>query len=120
MIHSGKGTLYRSHWSEVSDEIEAIAGERPPLFEEIAGRGIIGACRVVACCDVRHLKNACSQHGLSHCRAERWSCGPRCLLLTDVVALAHPLPMRGFQGLFDVPDEAVADALAAAGFRDWG
>lgn len=36
---------------------------------------------------------------------ERWACGPWCWLLDDVCALAEPIPCRGAQGLWDVPEE---------------
>lgn len=34
-------------------------------------------------------------------------------MLEDVVALADPIPYKGMQGLFSVPDDIMRDALAA-------
>ena len=46
----------------------------------------------------------------SHEHAE----GPHCLVLENIRRFVEPIPCRGMQGLFDVPDELVAAAIAAA------
>jgi hypothetical protein len=40
--------------------------------------------------------------------------GPWCWVLGNVVAFAEPIPFRGELGLFDVPNDLVADAIARA------
>jgi hypothetical protein len=38
-------------------------------------------------------------------------------MLTDVRAFKEPIPFKGMQGIFDVPEDVVADALKAVGWE---
>jgi hypothetical protein len=39
---------------------------------------------------------------------ERWTFGPTCYVLRDVRALAEPVPCRGWQGFWTLPDDVAA------------
>lgn len=114
LIHSGKGTRYKSAWDDCRDDIEDVCGLRCPDFSEIAGRGVIGVCHVVGTVPICELQETCRQHSVDYAVAELWAEGPLCLLLTDVAPFSRPIPFVGHQGLFRVPDELVRDAVADA------
>jgi hypothetical protein len=40
--------------------------------------------------------------------------GPYCFVLEEAIRFPEPVPYRGRQGLFNVPDEIVAEQLAKA------
>jgi hypothetical protein len=41
-----------------------------------------------------------------------WAIGPICWSLTDVVALPHPVPCKGHQGLWELPPDVLEEVLA--------
>lgn len=93
LIHAGKSRDWFT-----ADAIEGIEHiERRRVSETMAGMefgALIGRCRLVDCIP----------SDLAVRRGYGYVCGPWCFVLADVEALAKPIPFRGGQGFFDVPD----------------
>ena len=68
-----------------------------PQREEFIHGALIGVVTVVRCVD---------NHG------SRWFFGLHALELKDARAFKHPIPYRGWPGLFNVPDEIVREEVA--------
>jgi len=71
----------------------------PPEALAVAG-AIVGVVEVVDCLPVAEL-------------ADPWASGPWCWVLANARAFARPIPYRGRQNLFPVPDELVAGVRPA-------
>lgn len=65
-----------------------------PDFDSLAFGAIVGICRLVECVPVSVYRD----------RRPAYAEGPWCWILRDVAALAKPIPWKGEQGLFEVPD----------------
>lgn len=101
LIHAGKSR----DWLDGDEEGRYAAD--PLEFGFIVGR-----CRVVHCLgtsgiEINARTSAFYQALLSPAHREHVN-GPWCLVLDSIVRFAEPLPWRGAQGLFDVPDDVVA------------
>lgn len=85
----------REEW-EIACEIYGLPDEPPPL-------GAIVAIAVLS--DIRRSEDL--QASISPEEREWGNYGPRRFgwILTDIVKLLEPVPFRGAQGLFDVPNE---------------
>lgn len=120
-IHSGKGTIALPMWKQLQDEIERKTGQTIPEYSDIAGRGIIGVCNVVANVGsdlhlfdelLDNVQAACEAAGLTYyAGVQPWIVGARCLLLDKVTALPRPIPIRGSQGLWEVDDDLIRKAM---------
>lgn len=98
LIHAGKS----KGW--LTDEY--------PLPQNAAFGAIVGAATLADWAtydDVIAGKLDSKHPGLS---AHEHVNGPWCFILTDVREFKFPIPFRGAQGFFDVPDTLVAAALA--------
>lgn len=77
-------------------------GIRPPLMLPSAHpEGLIGVVEVVGCDEWDGI-------------AGGWSFGPFCWRLANPRAFSRPIPWKGKQGIFHVPDDVVAAALRGA------
>lgn len=100
LIHAGKSKL----WLEPGDE------ERYP---DMAFGAIVGQCVVEGCRELRDIRPP------TICILNRWPWlaehehteGPWCWILGSVRRFQTPIPYRGQQGLFDIPDHVVARAV---------
>lgn len=86
IIHAGKGERYRG----CEDEIRGC-----PRFNDLPRGVILGVAQLVHC--VR----------LEIVIGQPFAEGPWCWILENVRRLAEPIPYKGEQGLFDVPDDIV-------------
>lgn len=101
MIHASKT---RASW-----EREAKAGDWParygvglPAWDTLPTRAVVGVVDVIDCVPVAEIA-----------RSNPWAVGPWCWVLRNPVGFPSPLPFRGAQLLFDVPDGVVAGPIAA-------
>ena len=78
-------------------------GIRPPLM--LPSAHPVGVIGVVTLADCMPFESDGRTPG------SQWAFGPFCWILRDPQALVRPLPYRGGQGIFDVPDALVAEAL---------
>lgn len=104
LIHAGKSR----EWLWDGDEELHAAQGKPLEFGAIVGAATLATCVTIedieaGKLDVRFPKLKGHQH----------ASGPWCWVLVNRVAFAEPIPYRGAQGLFNVPDEIVAGQIAA-------
>lgn len=98
LIHAGKSR----EWLDDDDEQEAREAGDPLVFGAIVGRATLAACARIDDIEAGKFDARFPQlMSRKHCG------GPWCWVLTDVVRYATPIPWRGAQGLFDVPDSAL-------------
>lgn len=98
IIHAGKS----------KSELDLDRGE--PWPEGMPRGAIVAIAEVAECIHVnaKH-RGHCQQRFpwlLTHCHAF----GPWCIVLENVRRLAEPIPYRGAQGVFDIPDDVLAGA----------
>lgn len=104
-IHAGKGTQYLDR-EELADYPTGCVVATAVLVACVQRSTVLSRAntvRAVECpAGFPHTWEELAEH--AHCE------GPYCWLLADVVKLATPIPYRGAQGLFDIPDAALAAA----------
>lgn len=94
-----------------------------PHVDDLPFGAIVGVAELSRCDSIRDLMNIC--HGVTDAsskeklaaktiRAHKHTEGPFCWVLKNIRKFNTPIPYRGAQGLFDVPDEVVAEALEVA------
>lgn len=87
--------------------------------DDMAFGAIVGVATVTDCVPIEAVRRFAS-HGLGMRTGLRWLCthphasGPWCIVLDHVRRLQTPIPYRGAQGLFDVPDDLIAAAELVA------
>ncbi|MHC4647013.1 MAG: ASCH domain-containing protein, partial [Planctomycetota bacterium] len=103
-IHAGKGTQYLT---------------RRELADYPSG-AIVAVADLVACLPLRTVRERGRSGVLDRLDisvadflAHEHTEGPWCWILNDAAQLATPLPCRGSQGLWGVPDDHAAGLLAA-------
>lgn len=102
LIHAGKSR----QWLEDGDEEEAVAAGDPLVYG-----ALVGVARLAACVRLEVIESGQLDREFPQL-ANRAHCGgPWCWVLDGVRRLRAPIPWRGDRGLFDVPDEAVREAL---------
>lgn len=98
------GLRFALHAAKSFDE--SAAAEAPPRAELPAG-AIVGAAtldRIITLAEARADATLADQVD--------WIAGPICLVLRDVVAIARPIPARGFLGFWAIPEDAAAELAA--------
>ena len=80
--------------------VRAASGQAPPAPDELPRGAIVGVVEVT---------------GFVRESASRWFWGPVGWTLGRRARLAQPIPMRGLQGLWGVPDDVAAQLRAALG-----
>lgn len=77
---------------------------KPPLMLPSAhAEGLIGVVEIVGCYEIDETRPP-----------GRWEMGPFCWEIANPRAFAKPIPWKGKQGIFHVPDDVVAAALRGA------
>lgn len=100
-IHAGKTWDEAFPSADYLDELEGIhADYRVAGIEAFPFGAILGTALVVGWAD-SVAKVPMDQH--------RWFCGPIGWILGDVKALPAPIRCRGSQGLWDVPQDVLAE-----------
>jgi len=113
LIHSAKDEAKRYSQTPLEEWLDTVGEKAPPGFwpydlDSIRNRGIIGMVYVSATVIISEVDD------LGPWRNSRWIEGPICLLIDEVYPFDEHIPYRGQQGLFDVPDHLVADAIELA------
>lgn len=97
-IHAGKSRL----WLTGDDEAAAAAAGDPLVFGAVVAIAQLEACQQASTIHAGLLDKRFPQ------LCDRAHCfGPVCWVLTNIRRLAMPLPWRGSQGLFEIPDEVL-------------
>ena len=108
--------------------IHAGSGKQYLTTAELAGYvtgAIVATCDLVACveldsirantradCHQLEVSGISREQLLAHEHAE----GPWCWVLSEVRPVAEPVPIKGQQKLWDVPDDVLRDAVEQLGF----
>lgn len=100
LIHAGKSKVYLDN--EPSFPVDGLTFG-----------AIVGVCDVVGCVNIGLPLDWIMALGfwpwlLSHPHVE----GPFCIILENVRRFERPIPYKGAQGLFNVPDEVVSESMS--------
>jgi hypothetical protein len=105
LIHAGKSR--RFYDAEDPEEWPELYGVKMPAWESLIPGAIIGAADLVACPPLTQAPRAL--------RLSPWAEGLYLWILERPRALKQPIPWRGCQGLWTVPDNALRETLTAFG-----
>lgn len=97
-IHAGKSRLYLTD----DDEAAAAASSDPLIFG-----AVVALCSLADCVHVSTIYSGQLDERFPQLRDRAHCYGPFCWVLEGVRRLATPLPWRGAQGLFEIPDDAL-------------
>lgn len=100
LIHAGKSRQWFD-CDSVGLVSHAAGRHATPNAPGMHFGALVGVARLVACAHVDHMPIEINVGD------QRFVEGPLCWVLDDVREFANPIPWRGQQGLFDVPDEAL-------------
>lgn len=108
LIHAGKSR----EWLDLSEDETRDDGYGIPLADMTFG-AIVGVCRVVDCFNFNvQAERESAYRRRIWLQGHRHVEGPFCFVLHECQAFDKPIPYRGAQGFFSVPDEVVAEQLA--------
>lgn len=118
LIHAGRSR----EWLDLDEEESCDETFEIPLREMVFG-AIVGVVDVVDCFSMEETSTKGAFRGLrvpdESLRRHPWLAnhghceGPFCHVYANCRRFAKPIPYRGAQGFFDVPDELVSEALSA-------
>jgi len=111
LIHAGKSRAWLKENNQTGRDMDYDL-----RLDEMTFGAIVGVCRVVDC--FQNTKDGRD----SAVRRRLWLAGhqhvegPWCFVLHECRSFEKPIPYRGAQGFFNVPDELVAEQLKAVGY----
>lgn len=102
-LHAGKSRDWFT--PDAIEGIELLEGVRvSPSMPGMAYGAVLATCRLVDCIP----------SDVAVRRGYRYVCGPWCFVLDEIRRLHMPVPFRGGQGFFDVPDELLRQPVRAS------
>lgn len=109
LIHAGKSLA----WCELDS-----AKARDELYNlavaDMTFGAIVGVVDLIDCVPIAVAESLSCPERLRWMRDHPHTSGPYCLVLANAVKFATPIPYRGLQMIFNVPDEIVQPAIARA------
>jgi hypothetical protein len=81
-----------------------------PTPEDMPMGKIVGRVDVVGCQSIRSIRNAPDRSPIGWMKQHVHAEGPQCFILRRPRRLLTPIPYRGQQGLFDIPNEVTSGA----------
>lgn len=93
LIHAGKSRLWLDTWDG-------------PVPDDMPFGAIIGRANVVGCIKPRHITAPYGDRW-RYLRGRQHIVGPYCFVLEDAVRFERPIPYRGAQAFFSVPDSVI-------------
>jgi hypothetical protein len=111
LIHAGKS---RS-WLETDDDDPSLVAfcDEPVRVADLVFGAIVGVVDQVGCWPAAALR-AGMVRGLEWLKGHSHIEGPMCHVYLNPRRFETPVPYKGSQGFFDVPDAVVAEAIARA------
>lgn len=110
LIHASKG---KSFWQSPR---YAFAGGPPLNYgfqeEKIAWGAIIGAVDLVACLSIEFIQTQ-DLGELNWLKQHQHANGPWCWIMINPRRMETPLPWKGAQGIFEVPDDVIRQHVRA-------
>ena len=118
LIHAGKSRAWLKENNQTGRDMDYDLS-----LDEMTFGAIVGICKLSDCVGVSPGPNGSLFHHDDAVR-RRWPWlhihqhveGPHCFVLTECRAFDKPIPYRGAQGFFNVPDEVVAEQLKAVSY----
>jgi hypothetical protein len=109
-VHAGK--TFVTDLDELGDAIVEILNEEFGVYWHslLPTGSIIGAVNMVSCLPMTETAPAHGDDGV----CGNWAPKRHALRRTDVIRLQEPIPFRGYQHLFDIPDAIAATILDPA------
>ena len=104
LIHASKSRA--SYDREMQLDWKALYGVDLPPWEELVTGAVVGMVDVVDCVSPTSSRAI---------RLNPWTEGPVCWVLANPRSLPQPVPFRGAQLLFEVPDEVISVAVRLVG-----
>ena len=110
LIHAGKSR----DWLDIEylrdEEIDYTYDIK---LADMAFGAVIGAATLHDCLHIDAIRRGDYDAQMPWLKSHEHAEGPWCWVLTNRVLFPQPVPYKGQQGLFDIPDEAVAEQIAA-------
>ena len=103
LVHASKSRV--SFDREKTLDWKALYGVDLPPWEELVTGAVVGVVDVVDCVSPTSSRAI---------RLNPWTEGPVCWVLANPRPLPQPVPFRGAQLLFEVPDEMIPKAFRSA------
>ena len=103
LVHASKSRA--SYDREKQLDWKALYGVELPAWEELVTGAVVGVVDVVDCVSPTSSRAI---------RLNPWTEGPVCWVLANPRPLPKPVPFRGAQLLFEVPDELISTAGGSA------
>jgi hypothetical protein len=108
LIHAAKSRASYDAWP--ADVWRAEFRCDRPEWDTLAKGAVVGVVHLIDCIPITDIN-------LSDRDSDRlWAQGPFCWQLRQARAFAKPIGFRGQQGLFDVPDDMVGEAIRLSEF----
>ncbi len=109
LIHAGKSKDYLSLDPQGIHDVEYMIP-----FATMTFGAIVGVCNVVDCFSQQlPMDRDCAIRRRPWLAGHEHVEGPFCFVLQECRKFVEPIPYRGAQGFFNVPDELVAEQLSA-------
>lgn len=104
-IHASKS---KKSYDDMPPEIWRVDyGCELPKWDTLPIGCLVGVATFTRCFD---FYNPDDEKNISE-QEMKWACGPLCWVLKDVIPFKVPMPYRGAQGLFEVPDSIIEQCL---------
>ncbi len=100
LIHAGKSRAWL-------DDYEGGDEER---YRDMVFGAILGKCELDGVCHIENIKGCAAERRWPWLLTHEHTEGLFCWILGDVVRFETPIPWKGQRGLFDIPDDVVAEA----------
>lgn len=109
LIHAGKSTA----WMDRENPLDwpGRYGVVLPRRDEFTFGALLGVVELVNCKLIDEVKWLPANEYYSNWAGSPFAEGPICWLLRNPQPFARPIPWKGAQGLWGVPDEVVREAL---------
>jgi len=108
LIHAGKSR----DWLDIEDGEDVDYEYGIPLADMTFG-AVIGAATLHDCLHVEAIRRGDYDARIPWLKTHEHTEGPWCWVLTNRVMFPQPVPYKGQQGLFDIPDEVVVEQITA-------
>ncbi len=109
LIHAGKSTK----WLKLSHDGKSDRRYDLPIDQLQFGM-IVGICDLVGCVELLDAGKPHIHKQWPWLLQHKHASGPVLWIVENALRFVEPIPWRGEQGLFDVPDNVVRDAISTA------
>ncbi|HEY0914527.1 MAG TPA: hypothetical protein VGE22_06635 [Solimonas sp.] len=108
LIHAGKSRK----WLNTLDGVDIDLTYGIKLADMSFG-AVVGAATLADCIHIDHIQSKAVAERFPWLQDHEHASGPWCWVLVNRVMFPQPVAWKGAQGLFDIPEDAVAEQVAA-------